>query len=236
MFEDSIISTTSTTTFSKVRGFTVTLLYTLEGKGLRTCEVAELTGKTGAYVSSYLHRLWKYGLAEKEGFFWKLTSKGVSLLKYFREYEKSREEEKKKIYNIIYKSKQITTDNNRNITDDNRSITVERPKKTLQTSFEIWLKNYHRSLDDAEKVVVEVLLDHYNKTGSKYLLFNLPSLVYDFADKFKIHPSQVKQVMMNLKQDRIVYDYKLKSHNALKVGLYTEFLKKLEFIRKRGLD
>ena len=102
--------TYTTTTFaavSKIRGFTVTLLYALESKCLRTYEVAEITGKTNAYVGRYLQNMRNYGLVEKRGFFWELTPFGRFLLNYFKEFEKTKENLKNRIYTIVYKSRKI---------------------------------------------------------------------------------------------------------------------------------
>ena len=111
--------------------------------------------------------------------------------------------------------------------------TFEKPKRTIQTSFMVWLKNYHRSLEDAERVVVEVLLDHYRKTGSKFIYCSPPT-VYTIADRFGIRPDQVNQVLMNLKQDKIVYSVKDRLHGAVKIGLYVDFVKKLKFIQEHS--
>ena len=111
-----------------------------------------------------------------------------------------------------------------------RSMKVEDQRRVVQTSFEIWLKNYHRSLHDAEKVVVEVLLDHYEKTGSKFIYCE-PN-VYAIAEAFNIRPDQVNQVLMNLKQDHIVYHMHDRIHNAVKIGLYKDFVQMLKFSKK----
>ena len=91
-------TTTTFTAVSKIRGFTVTLLYTLEGKNLTRGEVAEITGKPGNYVGSYLSNMRRYGLVDKRGSLWKLTPFGRSLLNHFKEFEKTKEDLKK--YNI----------------------------------------------------------------------------------------------------------------------------------------
>ena len=223
----TISTTTTFATVSKIRGFTVTLLYALEGKRLRTFEVAEITGKTGAYVGSYLCNMRKYGLVEKRGFFWELTPFGRFLLSHFKEFEKTREELKKRICNIIYKSQKITKDNKRRQKITKESVT----KRSKQLSIRLWLQNSHRSYDDMEKVVVEVLLDHYNKTGSKFVYCSPPN-VYAIAERFGIPPDQVDRVLMNLKQDHIVYHMKDRIHNAVKIGLYKDFVKKLEIAAK----
>jgi len=97
------------------------------------------------------------------------------------------------------------------------------PKRLKQISISLWLQS--SGLNDAEKEVVEVLVNHYNGTGSKFLYF---SDIYEIAERFKIQPDQVNRVFMNLKQDHIVYNYRDRSHNAWKIGLYKAFVQALE--------
>jgi len=203
-------STISTTTsFSKVRGFTVDLLFHLKNRELRVIDLVELTGKSSQYVRRYLINMWKYGLTEKNGSFWKLSEDGVSFLSYLESLPNNNI--------IIRKNKErIKKDERKN----NESCV---PKKLKQSSIALWLNK--SSLDDAEKVVVEVLVDHYNRTGSKFLYF---SDIYEIAERFKIRPDQVNKVFMNLKQDRIVYNYRDRSHDAWKIGLYKAFVHALE--------
>jgi len=80
-----------------------------------------------------------------------------------------------------------------------------------------------------EKVVVEVLLDHYNKTGS---LFRYYRNIYHAADSFKIPVDKIDTVLMRLKQDRVAYKYWDKHYGALKIGLYKAFIKKLKIAAK----
>ena len=69
------------TTLSKVGGFTVELLFALKKNNqLRTIDFRELTGKYSQYLNTYLCRMRKYGLVEKEGAFWTLTKFGRSYL------------------------------------------------------------------------------------------------------------------------------------------------------------
>jgi len=217
----STLSLATTTTLSRIRGFTITLLFHLKDKLLTVSDLEELTGKYYEYVYTYLIRMRNYGLAEKKDSYWKITPLGVYFLNHMDEVSKYRRKAKQKL--------------NRNKTETrqklNRNKTFEKPKRAIQTSFEIWLKNYHRSLEDAERVVVEVLLDHYRKTGSKFIYCNPPT-VYTIADRFGIRPDQVNQVLMNLKQDKIVYSMKDRLHGAVKIGLYVDFVKKLKFIQE----
>ena len=105
-------------------------------------------------------------------------------------------------------------------------------KKSKQLSIRLWLQNSHRSIDDAEAKVVEVLLDHYNKTGSKFIFVSPPDM-YAVAERFNITPIQAEYALRNLYQDRIVYHRYDRQHNAIKLGLYKAFIEKLKLTAKQ---
>jgi len=193
---------TSTTSFAKMRGFTVELLFCLKNNELRVMDLVDLTGKYSQYVYSYLRNMRNYGLVEKKGVFWKLTEKGASFLSYLESL-------------------------NNNILKIRKNKESYDPKRLKQVSFTLWLQN--SSLHDAEKEVVEVLMDHYKRTGSKFLYFRD---IYDMAERFKIPPDKVNKVLMNLKQDHIVYNFRDRTHNAWKIGLYKAFIEKLKITRR----
>jgi len=187
----------------------VELLFHLKNRELRVMDLVELTGKYHQYVSRYLENMRKYGLTEKSGPFWKLTVDGVSFLTYFE--------------NLSYNNIIIRKMEERKKKEGIKKEESYSPKKLKQTSISLWLQN--SGLNEAEKEVVEVLVDHYNMTGSKFLYF---SDIYEIAEQFKIPPDQVNKVFMNLKQDHIVYNYRDRSHNAWKIGLYRAFVQALE--------
>ena len=73
---------TATATLSKIRGFTINLLYLLKKRELTTSDLVELTGKYSQYINRYLYNAQKYGLVEKNGDFWKLTPLGADFLSH----------------------------------------------------------------------------------------------------------------------------------------------------------
>ena len=233
-------TTTAWARFNRIRGFTITVLLHLKDaydKGnpfLTVSDLMELTGEYYQYVYSYLKRSRNYGFAEKKDSFWKITPLGIYFLHHKKEESKYIREAKQKKRR---RKREVKQKQDRNKTESkqklNRNKTFEKPKRTIQTSFMVWLKNYHRSLEDAERVVVEVLLDHYRKTGSKFIYCSPPT-IYTIADRFGIRPDQVNQVLMNLKQDKIVYSMKDRLHGAVKIGLYVDFVKKLKFIQEHS--
>jgi len=203
----SIISTT--TSVAKVRGFTVSLLFHLKGRELRTMDLVDLTGKYERYISRYLHRMRNYSLVEKSGSYWRLSEEGTAFLSYLEGLSNS---------NIIIRQKQ-----DRNKTFPRQKQDTCDPKRLKQVSFDLWLRN--SSLDDKEKEVVEVLVDHYNRTGGKFLYFQD---IYELSGKFEVRPDQVNLMLMHLKQDHVVYSIRDRHHNAIKLGLYKDFIGALE--------
>jgi len=77
---------------SKVRGFTLDLLFALKKNNqIRMIDLVDLTGKYSQYLNSYLNRMRKYGLVEKEdGVFWTLTEFGRSFLSHLEVVEEMR--------------------------------------------------------------------------------------------------------------------------------------------------
>jgi len=199
----------TTTSLGRVSGFTVELIFHLKDGPKRCRDLVEISGKPHCYVWRYLKNMLNYGLVQKQGVFWNLSDLGVDFWSYLSI-----------VYNNIIEYRKIIERKKK----DNRKITeTSQPKVVKQVSISLWAPD--SPLDKVEREVVEVLVKHYNETGSKFLYFND---VYHFADKFKIRPDQVNQILMNLKQDQIVYSIKDKQHNAWKIGLYKAFIEGLK--------
>jgi DNA-binding MarR family transcriptional regulator len=204
----ALLSTTSTA-LGRVRGFTIALLYMLYDGGGRCCDLAERSGKSQPYIHRYLRNLRKYGLAVKNEAFWFLTPKGVEFVKYLDfvnikilKYRKKEERKKK---------------------EDRKKVESNQPKTSKQIPISLWLQN--SGLDDVEKEVVEVLLRHYNETGSKFILVKDQ---FELAERLGATPSEVLEALKNLRQDNIIYLFRSDIEGYWKVGLKTTFLKVLE--------
>jgi len=210
-----IFTTTTTSRLAKVRGFTIILLFCLEGCPRRTIELAELTGKQTVYVYQYLKNMRNYKLVEYDDGFWKLTDLGADFLRYLDidvdiVKRKIKEREKK----------------------DKRKIKVQKSPnqpQISQRSLELWLSKY--DLSDKEREVVEVLVEHFNKTGSKFMYFRTP---YVFSEMFGVSTEHAGQILRKLKQDRIVYSFYDRQMGAWKVGLYAALLENLKMLRREG--
>lgn len=75
------------------------------------------------------------------------------------------------------------------------------------------------------KEVVEVLLNHYNETGSKFILVKD---IFELAEKLKANPTEVLEALKNLRQDNIIYLYRSDIEGYWKIGLKANFIKILE--------
>jgi DNA-binding transcriptional regulator YhcF (GntR family) len=76
-----------------------------------------------------------------------------------------------------------------------------------------------------EKEVVEMLLKHYNETGSKFILVRDQ---FELAERLGANPGEILEALKNLRQDNIVYLYRSDIGGYWKVGLKKGFLKVLE--------
>jgi len=200
--ENSLNIISSTTTFSKVRGYSIDILYLLKEGMLTSSDIAELTGKYAQFINVYLNRLRKYGMAEKQGSFWKITEEGLYFLTHLD-----------KIGHI-----------KRQIKQKENTSTQNKPK---QLSIQLFIKNSHRSLSDIEVEVVDILLDHYNKTGSKWIYAHAGLL--GLAERLKVDYDSLGRALLNLRQDGVIYTWpKLYERQTFKLGLKNAFLKKLE--------
>jgi len=208
---DPLLTTSSTSTsLCRVRGFTIDLLFALKEGPRRTFELCEETGKREQYVSRYLCNMRNYGLIMKNDAFWNLTLLGSDFISYLERVSK---------YSIVVRKIQ-----ERKKKEERKLNESSQPKKLKQVSIQAFLRT--STLDDIEKRVVEELVDHFNKTGSKFLYFND---YYKAAEFFKAAPDQMAEAMRHLKQDKIAYPWRDRSLNAWKIGLYKDFIEKLKF-------
>ena len=207
LFPFSSISTT--TSLGRVRGFTVELVFRLEDGPLRCVDLAEISDKTQPYVDCYLRRMRSYGLVEKQGFLWNLSVLGRDFLSYL-----------KTVYNNIIKYRQIT---NRYTTDNKQKTNSSKPKKLKQVPLLPFTRNL--SLDDTERRVVEVLVEHYDKTGSKFILVRDK---YELAERVGVNPNDIGDALKNLHEDHRVYKFTLRRESLTKIGLKKAFVEALK--------
>jgi len=216
----------STTTAARLRGFTLELLALLKDDVASIFELSEITDRPLKRLRVYLWRLKKYGLIEGDGVFWTASHEGLYVLSLLSSRKKNEEILSKRLEsppNIKPYSPESCTANSkqghRSITlrlqFDNTKITV--PKQlTLEKAFQRF------NLNDCEKEVVEVLLDHFNRTGSPFIYLNfIEDLHLDYSAGI------LQEAFRKLRQDNIIYIWQDRSMKALKLGLKKAFLEKL---------
>lgn len=106
---------------------------------------------------------------------------------------------------------------------------TSKPTIHKQISIEPFLDS--SSLDDSERVVVEVLAKHYNRTGSKFFWV---SDYYEAAERFHLNPAILSEVLRKLDEENIVYVWP-RTRYPKKIGLKKEFVKKLKVESSLGV-
>ena len=201
----STISTT-TTVLSRLRGLTLEILSALHDSPMTVPAISHLVEREQRYTRVYLHNMRRYGLTSKTSHgFWELTEKGE--LTYTILY-----------YTIILKIKERRKKDKSKIKERKKF-----PVQTRQIKIDSWLGLSNPT--EAEAVVVEVLVKHYNETGSKFIYARDQ---YEFAEIFNISADALAQALVRLKQDHIVYHWKDKSLDRIKLGLYKDFVVRLQ--------
>jgi len=108
--------------------------------------------------------------------------------------------------------------------ENKKKVESKQPKSSKQIPISLWLQN--SGLDSVEKEVVEVLLRHYNETGSKFILVRDQ---FEFSERLKANPSEILESLKNLRQDNIIYIYRSDIQGYWKIGLKTNFLKIFDY-------
>jgi len=222
----SAVSTTTNFSATRLRGFTVELLKLLSNDAISIFELSDITDRSLRHLRVYLWRLKKYGLIEGDGVFWTASHEGLYALSFLSSRKKNEEILSKGLdasEHIKRYSSESCTGNSkqghRSITlrlqKDNTKITVTR-QLTLEKALKL------SNLNDCEKEVVEVLLTHYNSTGSPFIYLNfIEDIHLDFPDQI------LQEAFRKLRQDNIIYIWQDRGLKALKLGLKKAFLEKL---------
>ena len=208
--------TISTTSLAKVRGFTVQLLFCLLDTPKRCCELVEITGKEHRYLWRYLKNMENYGLVLKDGVYWKLTDLGAVFAQYLDKVYS-------KIYEYRKKVERIQKEHRKNVERKKKEKETSHQQISSQLSIAPWVRDSNPA--DAARVVVGVLVDHYNRTGSKFILVRDQ---YELAERCGLNPEALRQALKKLHEDRVVYVWHWKAEGVFKVGLYKAFVEALE--------
>jgi len=190
-------------TWSKIRGFTLDLLEMLEAAPSTTTSLALETGESTRYVYRYLKNMSDYGLVRVEDYVWYVTDMGSSLLS-LTQVERRKKEGRKKVER---KKKE-------------RSIRFRASSLVHgQIRLDTWLREH--SLSECEKEVVDMLVAHFNQTGTPFLYPSQNQLSNQ-------DPKTLQAALQRLRQEGIIY---LIRDPALgwKLGLKKAFIEKLRY-------
>ena len=222
---NDFLSLSTTTSLSRIRGFSIIILECLKGGYLRSSEIYEITGKPCSYVNRYLYNLRKYGLIERIEDFWILTQKGEDFIEYYERFIKNKNRIRKFNERLRKDNRKIKERKNIKKQETIRKETRAFPhlREGRQVDLSLWMKE--SNWDEIEKKVVEVLIDHYNRTGSKFIYSRD---IFEFADKLQVNPQELSNAIMNLRQDGIIYIIRDKTFNTWKIGIKKDFLESLK--------
>ncbi len=190
----------------KFRGKTIEILGVLfNSGGMTTREIADKTGIPARMSKVYLHRGEKKGIFErKERWGWRLTPFGFLILS---------------INNNNGNTKATDREHKGNT---KVTPTLDSPRNSNQLNLSVFTNR--SDIDEPERVVVEVLVKHYERTGEKFRYFRD---FYHFCDETGVSAVDAPQAIAKLKEEGCIYTRK--DEFGWKIGLKVNFVEKLKF-------
>lgn len=190
----------------KFWGKTIEILSVLSNSGgMTTKEISDVTGIPVRKVWTYCDNGEKRGLFErKERWGWNATPFGFFVL-YINNN------------NVQTKSKQSI---NKVQTKYNR--TLDSPKKSQQLNLSVFTNR--SDITEPERVVVEVLVKHFERTGEKYRYFRD---FYHFCDETGVGAVDAPEAIARLKEEGCIYTRR--DEFGWKIGLKVNFVERLKF-------
>lgn len=202
-----INSTTTTTTgqkFSpqKYRGHTLEILGVLsECGGLTTREISNRTGLDNVVVRVYCARGYRSGIIErKERWGWSVSPLGMLVLSL---------------------STTTTTTSNRTVTEQKHKSNTRVTQKPKQLDLSAFMGR--EDMDETDRVVVGVLVSHYERTGIKFRHFEDH---YEIGRIMGIAAQDVIPTLRHLRDEGCLYFRR--DDLGWKVGLLKDFVWRLE--------
>ena len=190
----------------KFRGKTLEILGVLSNSGgMTTREISDHTGISVRIISVYCINGEKRGIFErKERWGWKATSFGFLILDINNNNVKTKLKESKN---------EVKTKLNR---------TLDCSKKSHQLNLSIFTNR--SDITEPERVVVEILVKHYERTGEKYRYFRD---FYHFCDETGVGAVDAPAAIARLKEEGCIYTRK--DEFGWKIGLKVNFVERLKF-------
>lgn len=188
----------------KFRGKTIDILGILSNSGgMTTREISDQTGIPVRIVSIYCINGEKRGIFErKERWGWQVTSFGFLILDINNNNVKTKLKESKN---------EVKTKLNR---------TLDSSKKSHQLNLSVFTNR--SDITEPERVVVGVLVKHYERTGEKYRYFRD---IYHFCDETGVGAADAQESIARLKEEGCIYTRK--DEFGWKVGLKVSFVERL---------
>ncbi len=190
----------------KFRGKTLEILGVLSNSGgMTTREISDQTGIPIKTVNVYCWLGEKRGIFErKERWGWNATSFGFFILSI-----NNNNNDKSNINEVLIEDKSSI----------NHLYTV--PNKSHQLNLSIFTSR--SDIEDPERVVVGVLVEHYERTGEKYRYFRD---LYHFCDETCVSAVDAPAALARLKEEGCIYTRK--DEFGWKIGLKVGFVEKLK--------
>ncbi len=202
-------STPPTTAFlynpCKFRGKTIDILGILSNSGgLTTREIADRTAMSIKVLNVILPRGEKKGIFErKERWGWKASPFGFLIL------------------NINNNNANANTTTTQHKYNTNTTRTLDSSRKSHQLNLSVFTNR--SDINEPERVVVGVLVQHYERTGQKFRYFRD---FYHFCDETSVGAVDAPAAIARLKEEGCIYTRK--DEFGWKIGLKADFVERLK--------
>ncbi len=190
----------------KFRGKTIVILGVLSNSGgMTTREISDRTGTSIKVLNVILPRGEKKGIFERnERWGWKASPFGFLVL------------------NINNNNDNTNTTPIQHKYNTNTTRTLDSSRKSHQLNLSVFTNR--SDINEPERVVVGVLVQHYERTGEKYRYFRD---FYHFCDETGVGAVDAPPAIARLKEEGCIYTRK--DEFGWKIGLKVGFVERLKF-------
>jgi|GEM_PF-2174181 len=205
--EKSVITTTTTVQWEKIRGLSVDILLILLDEPKTLNMIATTTSKDYRTVYRYLYNLRKYGLVQFNDGWWHLNYDMIEVIDFIF---KNRLDyiEYNKIRDIIYSyyernMKEIGKKYERNMKETSKCKVNSLQMSNSLRGFHgavIWLREHGCSAKQIE--VVEVLVNHFKETRQPFILVDSPT---ELAVRYGFNSISLQNDLARLRELGVIY-------------------------------
>ena len=193
----------------KITGFSVEIVELLNDCGaLTNHDIAQRLNKYPKYVLRYLYNLRDYSLIVRnnENWKWYITAP-EDIIIYIIYKEEGKKKERRKMDEV--------SSLNKNNIDKNK----QHPGKQLDLGLFIG----RQDVSENERVVVELLVKHFERTGVKFRYFDD---MYHFCNEAGIAAQEIPDTIRRLKEEGCIYA--LPKDGGWKIGLMKSFIERMQ--------